>query len=83
LDPLVLTYYLDKEYLKPVGRWGENVLPGIGDPVQALSLPSQREITHVLDVRFNDGEFRLPEHPEHLVLIFEAKDQRVYRVARP
>jgi hypothetical protein len=84
LDPHVPTYYLDKEYLKPVGRWGEHPFPGIENPEQALSLlSSQGDITHVLDVRFNDGEFRLPEHPEHLVLIFEAKDQRVYRVARP
>lgn len=81
LDPLIPTYYLDKEYLKPVGRWGEHLFPGIEDPLQALSLPSRQDITHVLDVRFNDGKFRLPEHPEHLVLILEAKDQRVYRVA--
>jgi Dolichyl-phosphate-mannose-protein mannosyltransferase len=83
LDPSVPTYYLDKEYLKPVGRWGEHLFPGIEDPLQALSLPSQSDITHVLDVRFKDGGFQLPEHPEHLVLVIEAKDQRVYRLASP
>jgi Dolichyl-phosphate-mannose-protein mannosyltransferase len=83
LDPSVPTYYLAKEYLKPVGRWGEHLFPGIEDPLQALSLPSQRDITHVLDVRFKDGGFQLQDHPEGLALIFEANDQRIYRVASP
>jgi hypothetical protein len=83
LDPFVPTYYLDKEYLKPIGRWGEHALPGIDNPQQVLAEPSKRDITNVLDVRFKDGGFQLPEHPEGLVLVFEARDQRIYRVTSP
>ena len=83
LEPFVPTYYLDKEYLKPIGRWGEHSLPGIDSPGQVLSDPSRWDITHVLDVRLKDGGFQLPEHPENLVLVFEARDQRIYRVSPP
>ena len=83
LDPFVPTYYLDKEYLKPIGRWGEHLLPGIDSSQQVLSEPSRRDFTHVLDVRFKDREFQLPEHSEDLVLVFATKDQRIYRVAPP
>jgi len=83
LGRFVPTYYLDKEYLKLVGRRGEQPWPGIDRPQEVLSEPSRWNITHVLDVRFKDGGFQLPEHPEGLVLIFEANDQRIYRVASP
>ena len=83
LDPFVPTYYLDKEYLKPIGRWGEHLLPGIDSSRQVLSEPSERDFTHVLDVRFKEGGFQLPEHPAGLVLVFEARDQRIYRVTPP
>lgn len=83
LEPLVPTYYLDKKYLKPIGRWGEQPLPGIDGPREVLPEISKWNISHVLDVRLKDGGFQLPEHPEHLVLVFEAEDQRVYRVASP
>jgi len=83
LEPFVPAYYLDKEYLKPIGRWGEHSLPGIDSPQQVLSDPSRWDITHVLDVRLKDGGFQLPEHPGNLVLVFEARDQRVYRVSPP
>lgn len=83
LEPFVPTYYLDKEYLKPIGRRGEQPLPGIDRPQEVLSELSKRNITHVLDVKFKDTEFRLSEHPENLVLVFEARDQRIYRVSPP
>ena len=80
LDPLVPTYYLDKEYLKPIGRRGEQALPGVDSPQEALPDRSKWNITHVMDVRLKDSGFQLSEHPDNLVLIFEAKDQRIYRV---
>jgi hypothetical protein len=83
LEPFVPTYYLDKEYLKPIGRRGERPLPGIDRPQEVLSELSKRNITHVLDVKFKDTGFQLSEHPENLVLVFETRDQRIYRVSPP
>ena len=83
LERFVPTYYLDKEYLKPIGRWGEQPLPGIDSPQKALSEPSKWNITHVLDVRSKEGGFQVPEHSGKLVLVFEARDQRIYRVSPP
>ena len=83
LDPFVPTYYLDKEYLKSIGRRGEQALPGIASPQEVLPEISKLNITHVMDVQMKDSKFQLSEHPENLVLVFEAKDQRIYRVSLP
>ena len=81
LDPLVPTYYLEKDYLKPLGRRGEQPLPGVTSPREVLSELPQRHITHVLDVRSEEQGFQVPEHPKNLVLVFEREDQRIYRVS--
>ncbi len=80
LEPFVPTYYLDKEYVKPIGRRGEQPLPGIDRPQEFLPELSKWNITHVLDVQMEDSGFQLSEHPENLVLVFESRDQRIYRV---
>ena len=80
LDPLVPTFYLDKDYIKPLGRRGEQPLPGITRPVEALNDLPAMHITHVLDVQSKSGGFQVPEHPKNLILIFETKGQRIYRV---
>ena len=80
LDPLVPSYYLDRTYLKPLGRHGELSMPGIQSPSDALTDPQQWHITHVLDVQGEDGGFKVPEHPKNLALVFEANGQRIYRV---
>ncbi len=81
LDPSVPPYYLEKDYLKPLGRYGEQPLPGVNKPLEVLSELPQRHITHVLDVRSEEQGFQVPEHPKNLVLVFEREDQRIYRVS--
>jgi hypothetical protein len=81
LDPSVPPYYLEKDYLKPLGRYGEQPLPGVNNPLEVLSELPQRHITHVLDVRSEEQGFQVPEHPKNLVLVFEREDQRIYRVS--
>ena len=81
LDPFVASYYLDKDYLKPLGRRGEQPIPGIQTPLEALSSPQDWKITHVLDVQSEDGDFKIAGHPKDLTLVFEATGQRIYRVA--
>jgi hypothetical protein len=84
LDPLVPPYYLDKSYIKPLGKYGEQSLPGISSPREALSQLSAQHVTHVLDVRTEERDFQVPPgHSENLVLLFERTDQRIYRVPPP
>jgi hypothetical protein len=80
LAPRVPTYYLDKDYLKPVGRWGERSLPEAANLDQLLAELPRLCISHVLDTREESGSFRLPEHAAHLTLVFQLEDQRIYRV---
>lgn len=83
LDPLVPVFYLNKDYLKPIGRRGEEPLPGITVPTQVLPSLSERKITHVLDVQWDKGGFQIPDPPKNLVLVFSEKNQRIYRVSPP
>ena len=80
LDPLVPSYYLDHEYLKPLGRRGEQPIPGVQDPREVLSDLQKWKITHVMDVQWEEGAFQVPDHAKDLALVFEAKGQRIYRV---
>jgi hypothetical protein len=80
LEPRVPTFYLNKNYLKPVGRFGEQSVPE-GDDLHLLeSKLSAYRITHILDVRLDDNNFRVPPGQPGLQLIFERDDQRIYRV---
>ena len=80
LDSFVPSYYLDKDYLKPLGRHGEQAMPGIQSAGDALADLQKWRITHVLDVQWEDGKFKVPENPKDLTLVFEANGQRIYRV---
>jgi len=80
LDPLVPPYYLDKNYVKPIGRRGEEVIPDATDLQQVLMDVPRLHASHVLDVRSAKATFRILDHPGNLTLVFERTDQRVYRV---
>jgi hypothetical protein len=79
-DPLVPAYYLDKDYLKPTGRFGEQVLPESTNLDKIFSELRPLRISHVLDVRREPGAFRVPPGREGFTLVFQREDQRVYRV---
>ncbi len=80
LNGHVAAYFLDKEYVKPFGRWGEQTLAGVETSTQAVARVRSLGTTHVLDTRFPTGSYQLPESPAGLQLVFEAEDQRVFRV---
>ena len=82
LDRSVTPYYLDKNYIKPVGQWLERSLPGGPDSSQALMMVLEHQLhaSHVLDVNSEVSSFQVKRDTERLTLVFEAKGQRVYRV---
>lgn len=78
LSPRVPPYYLDKPYVKPLGRLGEQVLaPNWRD--QLLPELKRLHISDVLDVRSEDDDFKLKDLVG-LQLVLEEKDTRIYRV---
>jgi hypothetical protein len=78
LSPRVPPYYLDKPYVKPLGRLGEQVLaPNWRD--QLLQELKRLHISDVLDVRAVDDDFKLKDLVG-LQLVLEEKDARIYRV---
>ena len=80
LDRSVPPYYSDKDYVKPIGQWGERTLPGAPDSSQALAevLAHQLDVSHVLDVNSEVSSFQIKPGTPGLVLVFEADSQRVY-----
>lgn len=80
LDRSVPPFYLEKHYIKPVGQWGELTVPGITNPAQELQRLKTDGITHVLDVNSELSAFQVAPPADELQLVFEAKNQRVYRV---
>jgi hypothetical protein len=80
LDAGVAAYFIDKPYIRPFGRWGEQTLPGATDIPKVMAQLPSLNATHILDVKSKDGSFKLPEHPAGLTLVFERWDQRIYRV---
>lgn len=80
LDPSVPVYYLDKSYLKPFGQWGEQVLPEVRDGAQALGAVRRLKVSHIMDVRSSVSGFQVPESMAGVKLVFQAENQRVYRV---
>jgi hypothetical protein len=77
LDPLVPGYYLDKSYVKPFGRLGEQTLP---DSDGVLGQLPALHVSHVLDVHSETSDFRIPPDVPGLTLIFQREDQRIFRV---
>jgi len=80
LDQSVPPFYLDKDYVKPLGQWGELTVPGVTTPAEAIEAVGKLHITHVLDVNSEVAPFQVPQSSAGLQLVFEGKDQRVYRV---
>jgi hypothetical protein len=80
LDLTVPPYYSDKPYVKPVGQWGERTLPGRPDYAQALRRVHEWNVSHLMDVHSEVASFKVEPHTPGLALVFESKDQRVYRV---
>jgi hypothetical protein len=80
LDPSGLPYYSDKDYLKPFGQWGEQVLPDARTPSEVLAQLDQLHISHILDVRSTVSGFRVPQNDPRLILTFDQPDERVYAV---
>lgn len=80
LDPYVPAYYSDRPYVKPMGRWGEQTIPDAANVETILSRLPSLGISHILDVSWPGGAFRIREPPPNLVVMFERHDQRVYRV---
>ena len=94
LDPLIPTYYLDKDYVKPVGSFDEHTLPQAPNLQIILTELHILHISHVLDVRWEATSaipdhydvhqvktaFQLPDHSPDLTLIFERGNERIYRV---
>jgi len=84
LEPRVPTFYLNKNYLKPIGRFGEQTVPEANDFAKLAPRLTAYGITHVLDVRLDDEtlhiDFRVPPGQPSLRLVFEQPGQRVYAV---
>jgi hypothetical protein len=80
LDPSVPPYYSDKDYLKPFGQWGEQVVPDANTPSDVLDRLNELHVSHILDVGSSVSGFRVPQNFEGLVLIFDRPNQRVYAV---
>jgi hypothetical protein len=82
LDRSVTPYYLDKNYVKPVGQWGERTLPGGPNSLEALEMAREHRliVSHVMDVNSELSSFQVNSNLPGLVLVFEAENQRVYRV---
>jgi len=81
LEPLVPTYYLEKDYLKPVGRFGEENTAAGHDLGAILSNLSALGITHILECAYMGNDFRLPAQRSGLILVQEREGQRIYRVS--
>ncbi len=80
LDRSVPVYYLNKDYLKPFGQWGEQVLPEARNSADVLAELPSLHVTHILDVRSSVRDFQEPANAPDVELVFEGKNQRVYRV---
>nr|MDP9147872.1 hypothetical protein [Acidobacteriota bacterium] len=80
LDRSVPPFYCDKEYLKPIGQWGEVTITGISTAVQAIDQVHALNITHILDVSSQAAPFQVAVNDPRLLRVFEDTNQRIYRV---
>jgi hypothetical protein len=82
LDRSVPPYYSDKNYVKPVGQWGELTMPNVVTDSQALAMAigHQLNVSHVLDVNSEVSPFQVKPDTPGVTLIFEAARQRIYRI---
>jgi hypothetical protein len=77
LDRSIPPFYLDREYVKPVGQWEERTLPGAPD---ALIRVREWNVSHVLDVQSPIAPFQVAIGTPGLTPVFESNEQRIYRV---
>ena len=80
LNPYVPAFYSQKDYIKPFGRWGEQVLPDAQTQADVLRMVRRLRVSDILDVRWPGGEFAVPPSTPGLTLVFEEDNQRIYRV---
>ena len=80
LYPHVAAYFINKNYIKPFGRWGEQTIPGANNVDQLMAQLTSLQPTHILDVKPEGGSFSLPDNNSSLTLVFSNADQRIYRV---
>lgn len=82
LNPYVPSYYSQKDYIKPFGRWGEQVLPNATTTPEVLSELGRLHVSDILDVNWAGINFEVPPNMPGLKLVFSDKNQRVYRVVQ-
>ena len=80
LDRSVPPVYLDKDYIKPVGQWGELTLRGISSPLGALGMARELGVTHVLDVNSDVAPFQIINPTSALSLVLDERNQRIYKI---
>lgn len=80
LDPLVPVYYLEMDWVRPFGLYGERARPDIATPADAMAALPAWGVTHVLDVRSSDDAFAVPDATPALTLLAEGTDFRIYAV---
>jgi len=80
LDRYISAYFVEKDYVKPFGRWGEETLPGTSNVKQVMEQLGDLQVTHILDVEDGGEPFSLPKELPGLTLVFEGEGQRIYRV---
>jgi hypothetical protein len=76
----IAAYFVQKDYVKPFGRWGERTLPGAETVPEVMTQLPNLQVTHILDVKSESGAFDLPQNPPGLRKVFETENERVYRL---
>jgi hypothetical protein len=80
LDRSVMPYELDREYVKPIGTWGEQTLPNVSNSAEALRQIRTWGVSHVIDVESSVSSFQVPTGYPGLKLVLAFPKQRVYAV---
>ena len=80
LDRYISAYFIEKDYVKPFGRWGEEIFPGTMSAKQVMEQLPSLHVTHILDVEDGGEPVSLPENLPGLEIVFEQRGQRIYRV---
>ncbi len=80
LYPHVAAYFIEKDYVKAFGRWGEQTIPGAETVAQVMAQLPGLHVTHILDVRSESGSYDLLDKPPGLQKVFERENERIYQV---
>ncbi len=76
IDANVAPYYIQKDYIKPFGRWGEQ-MQGASNLSELVSTLTELGVTHVLDTRFEGGSFKLSDRNPGLTLVRRKKSKNL------